>query len=347
VGREVAALLAGPDERALKVGVEPMTVPGLQTDWLDHDLSLLRSFESDRDARLAVVAAGLLSLPTEVITPASWGVAEAWASQSVRALGMAVQTGFGDGNRAVWGLGAIAAGHGVPQALRQRAAGLRALLPSAGSDDLAAAADVVLGLAADSGLGEAERTAFDAAVARLDAARLGSAHHGGSSWPCFGDRLHSDDIRLAQALMAAGQRLDDEDMTHRGVESIDWLARRAGLATAEGMFTSPVAGPRLAVEAASYVEALAAAYTVTGAPRHARMAQQAMAWFHGANRRGEPVYDPVLGACQVGLGSAVTLTDLSAEATLGYLAALIAMLSAGLAIMPTAEVSRRALATVA
>jgi hypothetical protein len=342
VGQEVAALLAGPEERALKVGVEPITVPPLQTGWLDHDLSVLRSFEADRDARLAVVAAGLLSLPTEVITPASWGVAEAWASQSVRALGMAVQTGFGDGHRAVWGLGAIAAAPGVPRALRQRAAGLRTLLANAGSGDLAGDADVVLGLAADPGLGEAERAAFDDAVARLDAAR-----RSGPAWPCFGDRLRADDIRLAQALMAAGQRLDDEAMTLRGVESIDWLARRAGLATAEGMFTSPVAGPRRAVEAGAYVEALAAAYTMTGAPRHARMAQQAMVWFHGANRRGEPVYDPIIGACQAGLGSAVNLSDLSAEATLGYLAALVAMLAAGLATMPSAEVSRLALATVA
>jgi hypothetical protein len=59
------------------------------------------------------------------------------------------------------------------------------------------------------------------------------------------------------------------------------------------------------------------------------------------------VYDPILGACQAGLGSAVTLAELSAEATLGYLAALVAVLSAGLAVMPTADVPRHALATVA
>jgi hypothetical protein len=77
------------------------------------------------------------------------------------------------------------------------------------------------------------------------------------------------------------------------------------------------------------------------------MAQQAMAWFHGANRRGEPVYDPLLGACQAGLGSAVALSALNTEATLGYLAALVALLAAGLAVMPAADVARHDLATVA
>jgi hypothetical protein len=77
------------------------------------------------------------------------------------------------------------------------------------------------------------------------------------------------------------------------------------------------------------------------------MAQQAMAWFHGANRRGEPVYDPLLGACQSGLGSAVSLISPSTEATLAYLAALVAMLAAGLAILPLAELTRSDLAVVA
>ena len=49
-----------------------------------------------------------------------------------------------------------------------------------------------------------------------------------------GDRLEGGELvdrRLAQALIAAGQRLDDAELTRRGLEALDWYAEQCGLHT--------------------------------------------------------------------------------------------------------------------
>ncbi|MCI0690213.1 MAG: hypothetical protein L0Y54_23690, partial [Sporichthyaceae bacterium] len=186
-------------------------------------------------------------------------------------------------------------------------------------------------------------SALSRAAARIDGARLRR-----SDWPVFAGRLLADDIRLAQALVAAGRRLDDDSMAERGLESIDWLARRAGLtATADGLWRSPTAGAQRATEAGGFVEALAHAQVSTGLMPYGRMAQQAMAWFLGGNVTAEAVLEVELGASRAGLGSSAAMTMLSTEATLAYLGAVLALHSAGLVALPVVEVARQDLATVA
>jgi hypothetical protein len=323
----------------------PVVVPSLRLDWLDRDLGRLRSFEPDRDARLASVAAGLLSIDADGLSPSARRIASGWAGRTVRALGVAVQVGpsVAGGARAAWGLGALAAGPGVPAPLRRRAAVLRALLVPSEPADLAGAADIVLGLCDDPDLGALEWRALGRAAARIDDARRRRR-----DWPVFTDRVGPGDIRAAHALVAGGRRLDDQSMVDRGVESVEWLAFRAGLGSAPGAaWRPPFAGPHRGVDAGGWVEALATAYAVSGLAAHARMAQQAMHWFLGANAAGDSVLDAELGVCRDGLGPAAPVAQPSASSTLAYLRAVLSLHEAGLADLPVAEVSRQDLATVA
>ncbi len=137
-------------------------------------------------------------------------------------------------------------------------------------------------------------------------------------------------------------------MVERGLESIDWLARRAGLtATADGMWHPPAGGPQRSTDAGGFVEALSEAHGVTGVVAYARMAQQAVAWFLGGNENAEAALDVELGACRVGLGSSAVMQRLSTESTLAYLGAVLSLHAAGLATLPVVEVARQDLATVA
>ena len=333
---EVSQVLGEPGP-----GPQPLVLPAVRTDWLNRALGGLRSFQPDRDARLATVAAGLLGLPPDAVSPVAWSDARTWAGRAVRALGVTVQVGpgFAGGSRAVRGLGAIAAGPGVPDSLRHKAGVLRAMLLATEPADLGGAADVVLGLAGDAVLGGVEGSALARQADRLRAAR-----RPGSGWPCFAERLRPGDIRLAHALVVAGNRLGDDALVALGVESVDWMARRAGLGTADGTLTPLVP---VATEAGAYVEALAGTYRITGAVRHARMAQRAMAWFDGANPPAEAVYDPAVGACRQGLGPAAAMSTDSVEATLAYLAAVLAARAAAVADLPAAELARQDLAAIA
>jgi hypothetical protein len=338
---EVRRVLADPGP-----GPAPVVLPAVRTDWLVGALGGLRSFQPDRDARLAVVAAGLLGLPPDALSPAAWSAAQAWAGRAVRALGVAVQVGprVAGVSRAVWGLGAVAGGLGVADASRHRAGVLRAMLIGSEPTDLAGAADVVLGLAHDVGSGVLERSALAREAARLRDARRAVAEGRGGGWPCFAERLRPGDIRLAHALVVAGDRLGDDALVALGVESVDWMARRAGLGSPGGTLAPLVP---VAIEAGAYVDALAATYRITGAVRHIRMAQQAMAWFHGANPWVEAVYDAEVGACRTGLGPAAARSAYSVEATLAYLSAALVLRSAAIAELPAAELARQDLAAIA
>ena len=78
------------------------------------------------------------------------------------------------------------------------------------------------------------------------------------------------------------------------------------------------------------VEALACAWHVTGEHRYARLAQRSFAWFHGANRAGAPVYDPITGGCRDGLSATGANENQGAESTLAYRQALLALARAEL-----------------
>ena len=216
-------------------------------------LGRLRSFQPDRDARLATVAAGLLGLPPDAVSPVAWSVA--------RSLGRSGRTGArGDGA-------------GRPRARRRQSGGV-----GSGRDR---------GRPGGAGFACATRPACCARccwrpsrpispapptscsawpatrywarsrVRPWPARRTGCGPPGAAAaaaWPCFAERLRPGDIRLAHALVVAGDRLGDDALVALGVESVDWMARRAGLGTADGTLAPLVP---VATEAGAYVEALA------------------------------------------------------------------------------------------
>jgi hypothetical protein len=284
------------------------TLPSLGADPLPPPRLEWLGRQQSSDARLPEIGARLLRLPVGVLAPSGRAIALGWAARPARSTSEAsVRTG------------------------------------------LPAAADQVLRLTTQPRLNASDWSALEHAAERLDGARRAASSRAGRgpAWPAFADRLRPGDVRLAHALLAAGHRLGDEELVDRGLESIGWLARRAGLGPLDGVFAPPTAGPHLSVEAGLYVEALAAAFRVTGAYPEARMAQRAMGWFHGANRTADAVYDSELGACRAGLGQAADLRLLSVEASIGYLAALLAVHDAGLVALPSAELARQDLAVVA
>ena len=278
-----------------------------------------------------------------MLSPVTRRVAVGWAGRTVRALGVAVQVGpaVAGGSRAVWGLGALAAacgrsgdaaakGGGAASPTRRtvggsaaRCSSLAAARPTAGTEpkDLAGNADIVLGLYADRDLGGSEWHALCQAAARIERARQGRRGVAGVR-----RAPRTGDIRFAHALVAGGGRLDDQAMVDRGLDSIDWLAQRAGLTpTAEGVWRPPTAGPQTAIEAGGWVEALSAAYATTGLAPYARMAQQTMLWFLGGNLNADSVLDSEVGACRVGLGPSEAMVNLSTTATLAYLGAVLSL----------------------
>jgi len=75
------------------------------------------------------------------------------------------------------------------------------------------------------------------------------------------------------------------------------------------------------VEAGTMVEALSCAYRTTGNREYLRRAEQALMWYHGRNRLGEPLIDPETGACYDGLMPSGINRNQGAEAVLSYLLA--------------------------
>ena len=80
-----------------------------------------------------------------------------------------------------------------------------------------------------------------------------------------------------------------------------------------------------AIDAAAFVLAFRGAYQVTQDHHYLRRMRQAFAWFMGANRLGEPLYDFRTGGCRDGLGEKSPNENQGAESTLSFLTSLLSM----------------------
>jgi hypothetical protein len=151
-------------------------------------------------------------------------------------------------------------------------------------------------------------------------------------WPWFEDRLAYANARLSQALIVSGSRLDDDNMTACGEQSLDWLVKTQQ--SASGCF-SPIGSngfyvrgseraqfDQQPIEACSMVSACLAAYRVTGAARWRSHAEWAFRWFLGENDLQQMVYDPATGGCLDALHADRVNKNQGAEATLSFLTAL-------------------------
>ena len=167
-------------------------------------------------------------------------------------------------------------------------------------------------------------------------------------WRWFEPSLTYDNGRLPQALIAAGHRLGDADLTRRGLEALDWYAEQCGLHTevtrlvgnrwryADGPLgvaaaTDPAAeGDEQPVDAAALVEALTEALVATGDRTYGDQAVRAFEWFLGRNHVGIPMYDAATGGCHDGLQPHGVNPNEGAESTLAFLQSLLALEAVGL-----------------
>jgi glycosyltransferase involved in cell wall biosynthesis len=315
----------------------------------------------DDVARLTLVAARLVAAGTTDPRPARW------LRTSLRFLDCAVA---GDGmhnmrapdgtwldrphlgdhvGRAIWAAGVLAGTGPDGDGVRQDAGRLlHRLLPLV--DRLAfirSVAYATLGLAAAADGSPAVRRAL-----RRAADRLGEARCVDPDWQWFEPALTYDNARLPQALLAAGTRLGDRSLVDRALSTLDWYLAQVGLdgpapemlRCVDNHWRGPGrpdptgAGDEQPLDAAATAEALVAAWRATGDERYARLARLALGWFHGVNRAGVAVADPVTGGCRDGLSTAGVNVNEGAESTLAYHQTLLALRDAGLieSVVPAA-----------
>ena len=208
---------------------------------------------------------------------------------------------------------------------------LDAILPvSLGLDGLRPWAHVILGcIAAQAGPrppGSA-RIVLEELAGRLFAAFERTT----DAWPWPEDAVTYENAILAQAMIEAGDRLGYPAMVERGLASLAWLLDRQvaeaghlelignrGWWPADG---EPAQFDQQPIDAASIVEACAAAWRVTGVGAWLVEMERAYSWFCGANTVGIALADPDIGACGDGLTAVGVNANEGAESTLAWLTA--------------------------
>ena len=170
---------------------------------------------------------------------------------------------------------------------------------------------------------------------RLAADQLVESHrqHARDDWNWFEPSLAYDNARLPEALIRAGQALDDQSMIKLGLSTLEWL--RARQSSPRGMFrpvgcksfcrpyAAPLAFDQQPLEATATIDAAAAAFQASGAPTWRQMALDAFGWFFGNNDAAMPMADASNGGCFDGLMATGINRNQGAESILSlHLAAL-------------------------
>jgi hypothetical protein len=174
------------------------------------------------------------------------------------------------------------------------------------------------------GAEEAARHMRVAAEALLEAACASRSQ--GHGW--FEPSFAYDNARLPEALIVAGEHLQEPDMLSAGIEMLEQLEKRQ--TSPQGWF-SPVATSAFAdssashvsfdqqpIEALATVEACFAAWRATGDTQHCVTARAAFEWFGGRNVHGLVLARPEDGICHDGLTVAGVNRNHGAESILSY-----------------------------
>jgi glycosyltransferase involved in cell wall biosynthesis len=324
---------------------------------------LAYGYNVDDVSRLGIVAARLLSVgPAKVAD-----IAERWARLAIRFLRAAHRPGGimhnrmsysgswtdlahrGDHvGRAVWALGGLATTAGVPEDVRRSAWALFNELtpytPPLAACGLRSVAYATLGLATAARAADKPARELPELVGHLATALERSADYG---WYWFEPALTYDNTRLPQALMAGAAVLGDSALVARALTALDWYTDHAGLTS--GVLRNvgnkwhhrdqdPAQwlddGDEQPIDTASAVEAMVEAWRHTGEDRYASLAAVAFSWFSGRNRIHTPMYDTRTGGCHDGLTPSGPNPNFGAESTLAFPQATLALVAAGLAVLP-------------
>ncbi|WP_433790791.1 glycosyltransferase [Actinoplanes sp. CA-252034] len=235
--------------------------------------------------------------------------------------------GFGDWwGRALWGLG-TAAGRSPVRWIRQEALLAFTRGASCRSADPRAMAFAALGAAellrADPGNETAAKLLADTTIA------IGTPDPD-PHWPWPQEKLTYANAALAEALIAAGDLLDDPPALAAGLRMLTWLLT---IQLSDGhLSVLPSAGwqrggPRLRhdqqpIEVAALADACATAAAVTGDHIWPAGVRQSIAWFLGDNDVGQAMWDPATGGGYDGLTLHGPNLNQGAESTLSLISTL-------------------------
>lgn len=171
---------------------------------------------------------------------------------------------------------------------------------------------------------EVRRHVYDSGMLLMAALREGRSE--GHNWfePCFA----YDNARLPEALILAGERLQDPDMLSMGLETLELVMKLQ--TTKQGWF-APVATScfdtdgadhahfdQQPIEALATVDACFAAWRATGDTHHCHKARLAFEWFGGYNVHGLALARPEDGICHDALTVAGVNGNHGAESILSY-----------------------------
>ncbi len=224
--------------------------------------------------------------------------------------------------RLLWALGTIAGQHGDPWT-RARAVRTFRIAARERSTSLRTLAFATLGAAA------IVRVRGDDHIARTllreYIAAMPALPDGAWQWP--EPRLAYGNASLAEALIAAGNALDDADATAQGLRMLEFLL---SVETSDERFSvtgTAGRGPgekgpsfdQQPLELAALADACATAYAVTGDPAWLPPIARAWSWFTGLNDSGTVMFDDRTGAGFDGLERDGRNENRGAESTLAAL----------------------------
>jgi hypothetical protein len=184
-------------------------------------------------------------------------------------------------------------------------------------------------------LGAAEMLAVtpeDAAARTLlaSAAAVIGGRSGTASWPWPEARLTYANAVLPEALIAAGEHLDDTRALDDGLYLLGWLLDLETSGT--HLSVTPVGGwapgearpgfDQQPIEVAALADACARALRLTGEVRWAQGVERAVSWFLGDNDADTPLCDPATGGGCDGLHVAGRNANQGAESTLAMISTL-------------------------
>ncbi len=224
--------------------------------------------------------------------------------------------------RALWGLGSVVAGTG-PQWQRDEALDRFDLGGRARTPWPRARAFAALGAAGVASALPGHPGARALLVAALSLGRVGSDDR----WPWPEPRLAYANAAWAEALIAAGSALGDDQAVDDGLRLLTWLfeVQTAGshlsLVPAAGWRTGePRPGfDQQPIEVAALADASARALAVTGDETWRLGLARCVEWFLGANDSTTPMYDPSTGGGYDGLEPGGANRNQGAESTVAWL----------------------------
>ena len=172
------------------------------------------------------------------------------------------------------------------------------------------------------------RSCADELVRALDASRR-------PDWAWFERLLAYDNTRLSEALIKAGQLLDEPDYIRIGLETLEWIAERQiganGVFRPIGSDTFDSPGELLPfdqqpLEALAFIEVCLLAGSVDSNGEWSERAICAWDWFFGRNDRGIALVDLETMRCHDGLTPQGRNQNSGAESILAFILAHVAML---------------------